>query len=1251
MRPDRMPTPASAPVMRPVPNQSEITVADCVAALVHSVRESMPLCAAPLQEVAAPHLLHEESHGHRHMPVSDEDLPTTERLTYIQRFHIAGGLQVSCVAPAIFSRILTWCGCTPDEFLSDWCATTSGAEAQASQGKSSSTFLWSQSRTFMMKTINLEEFSSLQAMLPSYYTYLMGNPNSLLPRHLGAFYLKRSKGDQKWFTVTPNIICSPQNFLRVYDLKGSTFHRAASDKDAASVPPLLKDNDMLDRRDKVCVTTVSRKLCMLQLEQDVEWLTAANRMDYSLLVGVCDKEATPMHEPSHGFSILRDSAGSPVVYAGIIDILQDYNLKKQFAHTLKTTVAGAPEQQLSTVPADAYGKRFLGFMSSSVFEKERDAYFSFFLDPEQAAASQRSAVHRDDSIGVGDVVGRTYSEVLTLDVMSPNVKSLVVVSEVRLPTTATAEARWGSQKPSTPVYRPPGDRHSAQAPMTPPPAAAPEQSMLLYSCRTGSDVPVNVVGPVERGDILIPSGRSDGTAVAVPRSCPAPGYIMGIVESVPIRMHQTCPSSTKFTVVRATVSEHCMADEDIPWEKLVVAELQSQWGSQALWEHADPDEAVALTRSCLLNPCGLSIVKMHDMWVTIDWLSGTITRGGRSSPVRSADGVVMRSMSMYIARRRHAATAFIDSFKAPAPLVEANLLLSFSFPNSTEDLPVAGMTPRSKDVVKRAEASLGGWLRSWLFRKNTASFSKFAELALEHYRLNQRSAAAALVKGQGVLLRIMSYLTAPDLGFAGQACRQWHAHYMSPDLWVDTLSQYGVECRGDEEVPSPACLARLYQHQRRSHLHKMERWDEDFGLYYPAYHTSRQRLLQYSSHLDLYDLAFQRSKPPHRTLIDIVLFKRKQERPAAVTEVWEVDKSIPALWPHLRRQWLRSLFTLRFECVDRTDMPKAMRHLRRDVMAWIGSIPYELRWEDGGMLVTLDSRSDMENVLERYRREPDVGFAVSFYSTMQWRRSVISWEAAKRRMWEAYPGMPGGSRLRPAATSPPPLSASVFDDFSRVTAEAASLRATLIDVFEQHLFPANRGVSIHSAQSASPERSVEIYEIGGSEDVTIPGQVFPVMFATSHALVGMLEVNAELPRLSEEAASEHPLGHLLIAGQGGLEVYVLCSMSHVRCDHAALDRLLTAIDIIVDGGASTLLSYTVAVEGQHMADGTTYDLPPLWICSELHSKRDDIVEVLAGQATTLDVLDTRAQEQLQDCLQTDIAVVTLGAGLVNEKMS
>ena len=889
--------PASGPIRRlPAKGDGELVcLDDCVVALVHAVRESLPLCfTAPgsLGTIGAAGFGAADFRSGigRSAPVSDEALPTTERLTHVSKFDLPGDVTVSTLAPAIFMRILAWCDVDVEDYLQDWCAAASGPSP--SRGKSSSTFLQSLSGRFLIKTINYEEHQSLSDSLPSYYSYLMQNPNSLLPRHFGAFFVKRRQS-KCFFTVTPNIIPHPADFSCSYDLKGSTYRRAASERDAALVLPLLKDNDLVERGEKFCLGGVDRKLLVAQLEEDVAWLESQNRMDYSLFVGVCHKKPSdadpcrlgaaasspPPAGPSGGrgcgYAVLRDPSSTPILHAGIIDILQDYNIRKQVAHTLKTTVAES--NQLSTVPADVYGKRFISFLSGHLV-KLRDATLSFFLDPHQIAATHRSALHRDDAVGAGDVVGRTENEVLTLDIMSPAVKSIVVVSEVRRPvTTRYSEEQAGTTSnfanTNNNTLTSSGSSSTPRSPLASPhnrPRSADheedddeEAGMLLYTCNTGNNVPVNVVGPVRPGDVLVPSGRSDGTAVAVPRSCPTPPYALGVVENVPVTLYEPDPASTKYTVVRASVGEHHIVDPTIPWQQLLTQKTHGGYGAQAMWVEVNDYEAKALTRSCILNPTGVTLVKLKRVWMSIDWLAGVITRSGEATPVRCAEPSVERALAAELHRRRVCVgRQILHHVSSPGakkllclPTAGHNVAPRHDVHDSGEE--PSRYTPRTAHAVRCAERSLGGWLRGWIFRGDGPTSTRHATEAMAHYRANLRSTAAPLMKGKGVFKRILTFLVLTDLGRASLVCRQWRAQVLSRELWEYVLDIYKIPNEANAE-PCIDLVAKLYPQQRRMIQFKYERWLEQFGLRFPAYGQTKQALLKMCTQLDLYELIFQR---------------------------------------------------------------------------------------------------------------------------------------------------------------------------------------------------------------------------------------------------------------------------------------------------------------------------------------------------------------------------------------------------------
>ena len=124
----------------------------------------------------------------------------------------------------------------------------------------------------------------------------------------------------------------------------------------------------------------------LQLTQDAKFLKDHNIMDYSLLLGVHSIRSDEEHakflssydpedlnrigsawERYNGGLLAHDYKGTPlneVYYIGIIDVLQRYNLKKEFETIFKSVAA--QKSQISAVDPRLYAGRFVDFMMHKV---------------------------------------------------------------------------------------------------------------------------------------------------------------------------------------------------------------------------------------------------------------------------------------------------------------------------------------------------------------------------------------------------------------------------------------------------------------------------------------------------------------------------------------------------------------------------------------------------------------------------------------------------------------------------------------------------------------------------------------------------------------------------------------------------------------------------------------------------------------------------------------------------------------------
>jgi len=173
-------------------------------------------------------------------------------------------------------------------------------------------------------------------------------------------------GREMFFVIMDNAFCCEVpncGGLRLdlqerYDLKGSTVGRYASaaEKEAGD-SVILKD---LDVKRRIKVGPVVKKRMMEQLERDTKLLADHMVMDYSFLVGVHKRSASPIPRlesaddpPSPAkkqqsvFKMddggLASEDGSELYFFSIIDIFQEWNAKKEngtFAEVVGSRIIG-----------------------------------------------------------------------------------------------------------------------------------------------------------------------------------------------------------------------------------------------------------------------------------------------------------------------------------------------------------------------------------------------------------------------------------------------------------------------------------------------------------------------------------------------------------------------------------------------------------------------------------------------------------------------------------------------------------------------------------------------------------------------------------------------------------------------------------------------------------------------------------------------------------------------------------------------
>ncbi|WOG98036.1 hypothetical protein DCAR_0417377 [Daucus carota subsp. sativus] len=296
----------------------------------------------------------------------------------------------------------------------------------SSPGKSGSFFYLTNDDRYMIKTMKKSEVTVLLRMLSAYYNHFRSYDNSLVTKYYGLHCVKLNGPAQRKvrFIIMGNLLCSDYTIHRRFDLKGSSLGRM-TDKPESEIDAntILKDLDLnfLFRLQKTWLQDFRR-----QIEKDCEFLEQERIMDYSLLVGLHFREPasagdlipsgsrTPtenggpdsdsvsrlskadmdqlLMDPSGWGSIKLGEhmparverterreelqlIGEPtgefydvVMFFGIIDILQDYDITKKLEHAYKS-IQYDPTS-ISAVDPRQYAKRFRDFILRVFAEDE-----------------------------------------------------------------------------------------------------------------------------------------------------------------------------------------------------------------------------------------------------------------------------------------------------------------------------------------------------------------------------------------------------------------------------------------------------------------------------------------------------------------------------------------------------------------------------------------------------------------------------------------------------------------------------------------------------------------------------------------------------------------------------------------------------------------------------------------------------------------------------------------------------------------
>ncbi|KAL2347147.1 hypothetical protein Fmac_001147 [Flemingia macrophylla] len=328
--------------------------------------------------------------------------------------------------PMVFRHLRELFGIDPADYMLAICGNDTLRE-MSSPGKSGSFFYLTQDDRFIIKTLKKSEVKVLIRMLLSYYQHVCQYKNSLVTKFLGVHCVKPIGGQKTRFIVMGNVFCSEYRIHKRFDLKGSS-HGRTTDKPREEIDETttLKDLDLcfVFRLEQSWFQELK-----WQLDRDCEFLEAEGIMDYSFLIGLhfrndssvddwksfpnelCSGKRDMQNDdiqdmkwipPIGRGPLIRLGANMParaervckagldqhtgtgssnstpsesggevsdvILYFGIIDILQDYDISKKLEHAYKSLQVDP--SSISAVDPKLYSKRFRDFIHR-IFVEEK----------------------------------------------------------------------------------------------------------------------------------------------------------------------------------------------------------------------------------------------------------------------------------------------------------------------------------------------------------------------------------------------------------------------------------------------------------------------------------------------------------------------------------------------------------------------------------------------------------------------------------------------------------------------------------------------------------------------------------------------------------------------------------------------------------------------------------------------------------------------------------------------------------------
>jgi 1-phosphatidylinositol-4-phosphate 5-kinase len=331
--------------------------------------------------------------------------------------HTTTGGNFQAYAPHLYRELRSHYGFSEELYVSELEQKVQAVTDHS--GRSGSDVWISANNLFVIKSIPYQEGKLLRDIVGRYYMHMKSQPHSLLVRILGLYRVHLS-GQKKIRLIVMDNIFNTDKYLHLkFDLKGSKVGRDVKWNGPGDMS-VLKDVNFDNMLGTLKVGLSQKNAIMRQLRQDVMFLARLDVMDESLLLGyhqsgwdeqhctfALDAEANlelsnarpiqidmlegplfvrPATHPDAGknglmsafemnyggvlsFTQSVDQNGqvtvapqSELYFLGIVDILQQYTVKKKMETTLKGLRFAA--EKVSSIATSKYADRIVKYVDS-----------------------------------------------------------------------------------------------------------------------------------------------------------------------------------------------------------------------------------------------------------------------------------------------------------------------------------------------------------------------------------------------------------------------------------------------------------------------------------------------------------------------------------------------------------------------------------------------------------------------------------------------------------------------------------------------------------------------------------------------------------------------------------------------------------------------------------------------------------------------------------------------------------------------